>query len=98
MSDELAPDLQYELACAGPELDRVEAALRAAGQQKLAGALFKLQQDTGLERVESVAASIGGEQTAALIENYEGDIPAKAGILLINVPKIPACAGMTPVF
>ena len=82
MTDELAPNLQYELAHAAPDLDRVEAALRSAGHKVLADELFKLQQDTGLERVESVVASIGKEQTAALTENYEGDSAARTAQIL----------------
>jgi 8-oxo-dGTP pyrophosphatase MutT (NUDIX family) len=82
MTDELAPDLQYELAYAAPELDRVEAALRTVGHKTLADDLFKLQQDTGLERVESVAASIGKELTAPFLQNYEGDTAARTAYVL----------------
>lgn len=81
MSDELAPDLQYELACAGPELDRVEAALRAAGQQKLADDLFKLQQDTGLEGAGEISPD-DGPQTASLIDNYQGNTAARTAHVL----------------
>ncbi len=81
MTDELAPDLQYELACAGPELDRVEAGLRAAGHNRLADDLFKLQQDTGIEGAGEVSPD-DGPQTAALIENYEGGTAARTAHIL----------------
>src|SRR5579872_3718582 len=65
-------NLQYELASAGPDLDRVEAALRAAGQNRVADDLLKIQQDNGLDATAGSASPHDGPQTEALIRQYQG--------------------------
>ncbi len=78
-------DTLFVLADAGPLLDRVDNALRRVGNDKLADALMKLQQDAGLEFDNEMTGSFSepapGPQSALLRAAYEPVTPARLNIL-----------------
>jgi len=78
-------DALFVISEHSPDLDAVEAALRAKGNAKLADGLFKLQQDAGLEIDNEMTGSFSepapGPASAALRAAYEPVTPARLDVL-----------------
>ncbi len=78
-------DTLFTIADAGPLLDRADNALRRVGNDKLADALMKLQQDAGLELDNEMTGSFSepapGPQSALLRAAYEPVTTARLNVL-----------------